>query len=162
MDPNRDKDQDEHSRPGLPRPGKQPGQQPHAPPFAPTTNPDLDPACSQQGQRIDPRQPNPLVPQGMLFDPRQLLDHRYPTNPGHPIDPSHPPGARFDPYGPPDIDLVVPGRHPPSTFGNPDPDHLPPPGVPQLPPMGGKNLPGRGPLGSRFQPPGGAGGSPFL
>lgn len=36
-----------------------------------------------------------------------------------------PPGARFDPYGPPDIG---PQRGPRRGFGTPDPDHLPPPG----------------------------------
>ncbi|XP_023716810.1 proteasome inhibitor PI31 subunit isoform X2 [Cryptotermes secundus] len=38
---------------------------------------------------------------------------------------SVPPGARFDPFGPPDID---PGRGRGPARGIPDPDHLPPPG----------------------------------
>lgn len=33
------------------------------------------------------------------------------------------PGARFDPFGPPNPDQVRPGRRPP-----PDSDHMPPPG----------------------------------
>ena len=37
-----------------------------------------------------------------------------------------PPGARFDPIGPPHPD---PSRNPDAAFsGEPDPDHLPPPG----------------------------------
>lgn len=127
----------------------------------PTTgNPDLDPAGSQR-QRIDLRDQhvNPLVPQGMLFDPRQLTDHRRP-------DCSVPEGARFDPFGPPDPGQVGPGRGPlpSSQFGVPDPDHLPPPGQPQPRNLGGgKGLkfpwgpPGAGGPGS-----GGAGGGPFL
>jgi proteasome inhibitor subunit 1 (PI31) len=38
---------------------------------------------------------------------------------------SVPPGARFDPYGPPDIG---PRGGPGRGLGEPDPDHLPPPG----------------------------------
>lgn len=183
--PNKNDDEkDEHTKPGIPRPGEQPDQQQQ--PFAPpqpesqdlasrssssqwtvprTGNPDLDPACFQQGQRIDLRDPNPLVPQGMIFDPRQLLDQQrrsqQPPSGGY-----IPPGARFDPFGPPDPSLVGPGRgpFPDSTFGNPDPDHFAPPGLPQMPrnaQKGPKDI-FRGPPGSQFPPPGGAGGAPFL
>lgn len=175
MEPDRDKDSDRLSRPGIPPPGKQPQQQqlPNAPPqpdlrqpvprsqwIPPSTgNPDLDPPGTQN-QRIDLRERNPLVPQGMLYDPRQLLDYR--TQP----DAGLPPGARFDPYGPPDPSQVGPGRGPlPShQFGVPDPDHFAPPGVPDPPRnLGGKSLkwPPSG-SGSQFPPPGGAGGTPFL
>lgn len=163
MDLNRDKDRDqnEQSRPTIQPPGQQPDQQqlPNAPPQAlnrpaasrssqwipPSTgNPDIDPVGITQAQRIDLRETNPLTPQGMLYDPSQLLDGRRQPNPIVGL----PPGARFDPFGPPDPDQVRPGHGPnPSfQFGVPDPDHLPPPGVPQLnrtmkaPPMG----PGRG------------------
>lgn len=156
MESNKDKDQDEHSRPGIPRPSQQPDQQqqPGAPPqpatkqapprssqwCPPTTgNPDLDPLGVNQ-RRIDLRERDPLTPQGMIFDPRQLLDsQRHHNRP----DVNVPPGARFDPFGPPDPATVGPGRGPmpESQFGVPDPDHLPPPGVPQTHPrMGAKGL----------------------
>lgn len=74
---------------------------------------DLDPTGRSQG--------------GMLADPRRLPDLRVrprDRDRGFPWG-AVPPGARFDPYGPP-----IPGRdnrrYPP--FGEPDPDHLPPPG----------------------------------
>lgn len=179
----RDEDQDEHTRPGIARPGEQPdqGQQPFAPPQPggggppapsrafpsgyPTGNPDLDPAGMTPRQHIDPRQPNPLTPQGMLYDPRQLLDQRRGYDPQHP-NINVPPGARFDPFGPPDPSQVGPGRGPAPAgqFGVPDPDHFEPPGVPRLI---GKTLKGPWPPGSRggpggFPPPGGSGGSPFM
>lgn len=131
-----------------------------------TGNPDLDPACLNQGQRIDLRDPNPLVPQGMIYDPRQLLDQQRRSQ--HPdLGGSYlPPGARFDPFGPPDPSLVGPGRGPlPDSFANPDPDHFMPPGtMPQMPrnaQKGPKDI-FRAPPGSHFPPPGGAGGAPFL
>ena len=175
-----DKDTDEHTKPGIARPGDQADQQqqPNAPPqndqrrpnpsstqWTPpsTGNPDLDPAGLHQQRRIDlsDSRNNPLTPQGMLFDPSQLIDlQRHPRQP----DLSVPPGARFDPYGPPDPTQVGPHRGPlpeSTQFGVPDPDHLPPPGMPQ---MGGKSLksPWQAPRGPHFPPPGGAGGSPFL
>lgn len=189
MEPNRRKDeeQDKRSRPGIPPPGKQldQQQQPHAPPqpestqpsrsslwIPPTTgNPDLDPAGLHQGQRVDLRESNPLTPQGMIYDPRQLLDHQRRPQGGGGGPPEGgflPPGARFDPFGPPDPSQVGPGRGPlpSSQFGVPDPDHLPPPGMPPQQQQGGKGLkypwPPRGPGGGGFPPPGGAGGSPFL
>lgn len=183
----RDEDQDEHTRPGIPRPGEQPDQQqqPFAPPqhgssgpslpnrgpshgilpTHPTGNPDLDPAGMSPRQYIDPRQHNPLTPQGMLYDPRQLLDQQRAYDPQHP-NINVPPGARFDPFGPPDPSQVGPGRgpQPSSQFGVPDPDHFVPPGVPRLQ---GKTLKGPWPPGGRggpggFPPPGGSGGSPFM
>lgn len=182
MEPDRgkDKEEDKRSRPGIQPPGNQPDQQqqPHAPPqpdnrrptsnqwTPPTTgNPDLDPASFYQGQRIDLRERDPLVPQGMIYDPRQLLDQQ--RNRGSRPDAGLPPGARFDPFGPPDPSQVGPGRGPlpSSQYGVPDPDHLPPPGQPAPPPLGGggKSLKFPWPPGgsSRFPPPGGAGGSPF-
>lgn len=174
-----DEESDIRSRPTIPAPGNQPDQlqQPNAPPqpastrsvpssrwIAPTTgNPDLDPALGES-TRIDLREPrNPLTPQGMLFDVRQLRDPRS----GNTYDPRCPPGARFDPFGPPDPSQVGPGRGPePSVqFGVPDPDHFAPPGNPQGPfGAGGKSLKGPWPPGrpGGFPPPGGAGGSPFL
>lgn len=181
-----DKDQDEHTKPAIPRPGQQPDQQqqPNAPPqpdpnsspqrlnssqwigCLPTTgNPDLDPVHGQQ--RIDLREHNPLTPQGMIFDPRQLIEQQQRQG-GHRPGGGLPPGARFDPFGPPDPGSVGPGRGPmpSSQFGDPDPDHFAPPGQPHPPNLrpGGKGLmfpwpPGGGP---GFPPPGGAGGSPFL
>lgn len=177
MEPNRgekDAEKSSQSQPGIPRPGQQSdqAQDPNAPPqpcsrgesrssqwIPPTTgNPDLDPpGLETYTRRIDLRERDPLSPQGMLFDPRQLLDQQRQGR----ADLSVPPGARFDPFGPPDPDLIGPGRGPlpSSRFGEPDPDHLPPPGVPQLNPRqggfkqpGGKNLPWpppgpRGPFG---------------
>lgn len=185
----RDRDQDEQTRPGIARPGEQPDQQqiPSAPPqpesrhqtsssrwIPPTSgNPDLEPA-GQHGSYFNPSgvgnpNVNPLTPQGMIYDPGQLLDlQRRGSRP----DTSVPPGARFDPFGPPDASLVGPGRGPlpSSQFGVPDPDHFQPPGQPQQPPLGGgKSLKFPWPPGGRgsgssgaFPPPGGAGGSPFL
>lgn len=178
MDPNRDRDQDDHTKPGIPRPGKQPDQQqqPNAPEqpasnplgrssqwIPPTTgNPDLDPAGLTTGQTIDLRERNPLTPQGMLYDPRHLLDQQRRSPPDY--SGQVPPGARFDPFGPPDPSQVGPGRgpRPGHEFGMPDPDHLPPPGVPQQQPRpGGKSL--KNPWGGPgFPPSGGAGGPPFL
>lgn len=190
-DHTRDRDQDDHTRPGIPRPGQQQDQQqvPLAPlqPDArqqsrsnqwipPTTgNPDLDPAAVHNplgplgGQTGNPNV-NPLTPDGMLFDPRRLIDSREPSGGINP-NMSIPPGARFDPFGPPDPSMVGPGRgpFPDSNFGNPDPDHFQPPGQPQPPNLGGgKGLkfpwpPGRrGGPGCGFPPPGGSSGSPFL
>lgn len=192
MDPDeatkKDKDQNDQSRPGIPRPGQQPDQQqqPEAPPqpasrqtnpssqWIPppsTGNPDLDPPGSTGHGRIDLRERNPLTPQGMIYDPRQLLDYqRGQSHPARP-DAGLPPGARFDPFGPPDPSQVGPGRGPlpSSNFGIPDPDHLPPPGVPQAQPRmpGAKSLKFPGPQGPRgFGGPGGGGGlgggGPFI
>lgn len=171
MEPDRhnDREKDRRTGPGIPRPGQQPDQQqdPNAPPqpdsrestrsslwIPPTTgNPDLDPAGSQlHSRRIDLREPDPLTPQGMIYDPRQL------TNPQRQPDYNLPPGARFDPFGPPGPDEVGPGRGPtPSSFyGEPDPDHFQAPGMPQLPRHRGKNLskmpwpPGPRPPGPQF------------
>lgn len=186
MEPNKDKDQDEHSRPGIARPGNQPDQRqlPNAPPQPDTRqpssssgmvpigtgNPDLDPACMGPSQRIDLRQRNPLVPQGMMFDPSQLHPSHARSD-SRPDPQNLPPGARFDPFGPPDPGEIIPGRHgiiPSSRFGETDPDHFQPPGIPQDPM--GKSVkspfsrppnrpPGGGPPGSG--PFGGFGG-PFV
>lgn len=59
---------------------------------------------------------------GMLFNPPGRFEPGLPGMPGRPGFP-HPgivPGARFDPFGPPDPDRI--GR------AGPNPDHLPPPG----------------------------------
>lgn len=175
MEPNRDNEDDERSKPGIQRPGQQPDQKQlaHAPPqprpaelssrssqwIPPTTgNPDLDPAGVHPQGSIDLRERDPLVPQGMIFDPGQLLDYQRPSQPDFNL----PPGARFDPFGPPDPSQVGPGRGPPPSFqfGTPDPDHQIPPGMPQSR-NAGKTFKDLG-LGSRFPPPGGAGGSRFL
>lgn len=180
----KDKDQDEHTRPGIPRPGEQPDQeqQPNAPPQPGSRprgpslssqmippmygNPDLDPAGTTHGHPIDLREPNPLTPRGMLYDPRQLLDQQ--RQGSRRPDSGVPEGARFDPFGPPDPSMVGPGRgpFPSSQFGVPDPDHFQPPGQYQHPNLGrsNKSLKHPGPPGGppRFPPPGGSGGSPFL
>ncbi|XP_034951896.1 proteasome inhibitor PI31 subunit [Chelonus insularis] len=66
---------------------------------------------------------------GMLFDPfhpggRLNIDPLRPGGLGGPNLPpaAIPPGARFDPFGPPDVNRPGPYRR------NPDHDHLPPPG----------------------------------
>ncbi|XP_072764462.1 proteasome inhibitor PI31 subunit [Anoplolepis gracilipes] len=63
---------------------------------------------------------------GMIFDPfTGPSGGRLPSGLGVPgrLPPGAiPPGARFDPFGPPDIDLFRPRRR------RPDDDHLPPPG----------------------------------
>lgn len=179
-----DRDQDDHTKPGIPRPGKQADQQqqPNAPPQPPsnplgrssqwipptTGNPDLDPAGLSSNQRVDLRERNPLTPQGMLYDPRSLLDQQQQGRPDGSGGPGGylPPGARFDPFGPPDPSRVGPGRGPApdSQFGVPDPDHFAPPGVPQVP---GRPNPASKSLknpwgGPGFPPHGGTGGPPFL
>lgn len=173
--PNPDQDRQQPARQQQQQPQQQPqSQQPLRSStqwIPPTTgNPDLDPA-GQQTQRIDLREIDPLVPQGMLYDPRHLLDQRRQRQSDLRPDCGLPPGARFDPFGPPDPGQVGPGRGPlpSSQFGVPDPDHLPPPGQPQPPNLGtGKSLkfawpPGKGfGGGGHLPPPGGAGGSPFL
>lgn len=146
MDPNQGEDKPPKS--DLNQPGNRTDdrQQPPRQPsqwIPPTTgNPDLDPAGLTQGQRIDP-----LIPQGMQFDPRNLVrDQNY--------NPAVPPGARFDPFGPPDPLRVGPGRGPmpSSQFGDPDPDHLPAPGLP--PQQTSKSLKNLNPFGGpRFPPP---------
>lgn len=178
MEPNKDNDQDKQSQPGIPPPGKQldQQQQPNAPPqpqsrqsgssqwTPPSGNPDLYPAGHTQ--RIDLRERNPLEPQGMLYDPRQLLDHQRANRP----DVSGvPEGARFDPFGPPDPDLVGPGRgpRPSGAFANPDPDLFMPPGQQQPPQLARKSLkslkdPTQFPPGPPSgRPGGGLGGGPF-
>ncbi|RWS11326.1 proteasome inhibitor PI31 subunit-like protein [Dinothrombium tinctorium] len=68
---------------------------------------------------------------GMLLDPRSLGRVRFPAN-----DPNAglnrplpagavPPGARFDPFGPPGMNPDP--RNPNTRFANPDPDHMRPP-----------------------------------
>lgn len=183
MDRHNDNEKDKLSKPGIPRPGKQVDQQqiPGAPSqpedqrgsssqwIPPSTgNPDLDPNFGNQTIDLRERTRNPLIPQGMLIDQRQLMEHQ--RRQSHPDRDggrgSLPPGARFDPYGPPDPSQVGPGVGPlPSAqFGDPDPDHFQPPGVPQLPNRSrlpaNKSLKFPGP--NNFPPPGGAGGSPFL
>lgn len=184
MDPDRrdDDDTDDKSKPGIPRPGSQEDQQqnPNAPSqpqlrnptrsniILPSTgNPDLNPAGLTNPYPIDLRERNPLVPQGMLFDPRQLLDQQRRSSQPHP---NLPPGARFDPFGPPDPDLVGPGRGPlpdSTHFANPDPDHFQPPGLPPQNPDRRKGPfplknPTRGPFGGPDGPGGPGFGPPFV
>lgn len=96
---------------------------PDQPPIAPNWNPyrglrdvggqDIDPLGRIGGGMLfDPLRPRPSLPRepGGLGVPGRLP-------PG-----SVPPGARFDPFGPPDILRPRPPRR------NPDDDHLPPPG----------------------------------
>lgn len=80
---------------------------------------------------------------GMIFDPRDPSHFPYQNNPnnfrggygpprlGGPVIGMVPPGARFDPFGPPgaEPDRQRPTRPRPLPGpGAPDPDHLPPPG----------------------------------
>ncbi|XP_077990046.1 proteasome inhibitor PI31 subunit-like [Glandiceps talaboti] len=74
---------------------------------------DLDPFHAGGGMLMDPSRGG--FPRGGIPDPSAGLPGRLPRG-------AVPPGARFDPFGPP-------GTGPGSTFRNePDPDHLPPPG----------------------------------
>jgi len=86
---------------------------------------------------LDPLRAGGMSGGGMLFDPlRSGLPRqggrRYPpefgSGIGGPMIPrgSVPPGARFDPMGPPDADPFYGGFNP-GRFG-PNPDHMPPPG----------------------------------
>lgn len=61
---------------------------------------------------------------GMLFNPPGMPFHPQPPGLGGQF-PQFVPGARFDPFGPPD--QGQPGRRP-RAGQDPDPDHLPPPG----------------------------------
>jgi len=67
---------------------------------------------------------------GMLMDPRHT--RRPPVNPSYLPPGAVPPGARFDPFGPEPPQQFPPGRfgppRPRGGFGEPNPDHLPPPG----------------------------------
>ncbi|XP_012274736.1 proteasome inhibitor PI31 subunit [Orussus abietinus] len=112
--------------------------QPHRPaPNIPTRNPEADPFDYGRSD-LDPfniRRPgvDPLAPGGgMIFNPFQQ-NQRNRFRPGEPgglgvpgrLPPGAvPPGARFDPFGPPDIER----RQPPPNPYNPDNDHMPPPG----------------------------------
>lgn len=58
---------------------------------------------------------------GMIFVPPQGPDYRHGPNVGVPRG-SLPPGARFDPFRPPDVDRNIRRPH------NPDNDEMPPPG----------------------------------
>lgn len=61
----------------------------------------------------------------MIFDPFRGGPPRV-----GPRGPGHPPGARFDPIGPPGVGPGRPRPRPrePRAPGEPNPDHLPPPG----------------------------------
>ncbi|XP_069678551.1 proteasome inhibitor PI31 subunit-like [Periplaneta americana] len=75
---------------------------------------DLDPFSRGGGMIF-----NPFGPRGSIRDPGAGIPGGLPRG-------SIPPGAHFDPVGPPGIG---PRRGPPgSGFGPPNPDHLPPPG----------------------------------
>ncbi|XP_013183925.1 proteasome inhibitor PI31 subunit [Amyelois transitella] len=101
----------------VPRP--QPNVQPDTHPW------DMPPSPLRVGRSdLDPFAPGGG---GMLFNPFGP-DRRMPDDPGMGIPGglprgSVPPGARFDPFGPPGVG-PRPGRRPPP----PDADHLPPPG----------------------------------
>ncbi|XP_070533721.1 proteasome inhibitor PI31 subunit-like [Ptychodera flava] len=74
---------------------------------------DLDPFHAGGGMLMDPMRSG--FPRGGIPDPSAGLPGRLPRG-------AVPPGARFDPFGPP-------GTGPDSAFrSGPDPDHLPPPG----------------------------------
>uniref|UniRef100_A0A6M2E5B3 Proteasome inhibitor PI31 subunit n=1 Tax=Amblyomma tuberculatum TaxID=48802 RepID=A0A6M2E5B3_9ACAR len=85
------------------------------------------PDVPRLGQRdLDPFYHGPPGGGGMIMDPRQLpRPHHSDPGVGIPGIPrgSIPPGARFDPFGPPRPN--VPG--PAMRFSVPNPDHLPPP-----------------------------------
>jgi hypothetical protein len=72
---------------------------------------------------LDPFRADPLGTGGMIFDPFRNYDSRtIPTNlPRGAV----PPGARFDPFGPPNPDDLIPGS---STRVGPNPNNFKPPG----------------------------------
>ncbi|KAH6937124.1 hypothetical protein HPB50_025585 [Hyalomma asiaticum] len=97
----------------------------------PSRQPGIEWSPLQEGPRLGQRDLNPFYQGppggGMLMDPRQLpRPHHSDPGVGIPGIPrgSIPPGARFDPFGPPRPD--APGA-PSSRFAGPNPDHLPPP-----------------------------------
>ncbi|XP_008556311.1 proteasome inhibitor PI31 subunit [Microplitis demolitor] len=106
---------------------------PHIPQRPPRWDPASDPRAVGRAD-LDPFAGVGPRGGGMIFDPfqqdRNLPNPRYPhpNRPGGLGGPAFlppgavPPGARFDPFGPPDNDLPRPSRR------NPDHDHLPPPG----------------------------------
>ncbi|XP_074111921.1 proteasome inhibitor 31 kDa [Cotesia typhae] len=104
---------------------------PHIPQRPPRWDPATDPRAVGRAD-LDPFAGVGPRGGGMLFDPfqpdRNLPNPRFPGRPGGIGGPAFlppgaiPPGARFDPFGPPDNNLPRPPR------GNPDHDHLPPPG----------------------------------
>lgn len=66
---------------------------------------------------------------GMLMDPRHQRPQIQPGIPGNLPPGAVPPGARFDPFGPPPPEQIGrPRPQPRGGFGDPDPNHLPPPG----------------------------------
>ncbi|XP_015524771.1 proteasome inhibitor PI31 subunit isoform X1 [Neodiprion lecontei] len=105
-----------------------PPQRPN--PDLPNWNPMADPRGVGRSD-LDPFT-GPPGSGGMIFDPFSSGPFgRNPLGPGGPgslgipgrLPPGAvPPGARFDPFGPPDVNLPRPPR------GGPDNDHLPPPG----------------------------------
>lgn len=87
---------------------------------------DLDPLAGIGGPRFGPGGSfNPIGPLGggggMLFQPPGRFDQ--PRGGGGVPHGSIPPGARFDPFRPPDVDGLPPRRRP-----RPDNDEMPPPG----------------------------------
>lgn len=87
----------------------------------PLRMPEHDPA------RVGLRDLNPFGQGGgMIFDPFRVRPPRLPSGlgvPGRLPPEAIPPGARFDPFGPPELDLLLrPHRR------RPDDDHFPPPG----------------------------------
>jgi len=87
----------------------------------PSNRPENDPS------RVGVRDLDPFgVGGGMIFNPHRFGRIRHPPGglgvPGVLPPGAIPPGARFDPFGPPDLDPLRPHRR------RPDDDHLPPPG----------------------------------
>jgi len=113
-------DEDDPLRVGPPR---RPGMGYRDPEWGAPSNPfsvgtgDLDPlAAGRGGMLMDPRRGIPGFGGGV---PDAGLPGRLPRG-------AVPPGARFDPFGPPDLDPSGNARG--GHRAGPDPDHLPPPG----------------------------------
>ena len=68
----------------------------------------------------------------MLMDPRQIIQRHPPVNPSNLPPGAVPPIGIFYPFGPEPPQQFPPGRfgtpRPIGGFGDPDPDHRPPPG----------------------------------
>ncbi|XP_011255418.1 proteasome inhibitor PI31 subunit [Camponotus floridanus] len=92
----------------------------------PDSHPSLHRAPEHDPARVGIRDLDPFGQGGgMIFDPFSPPTGRLPSGLGVPgrLPPGAiPPGARFDPFGPPDLDPLRPRRR------RPDDDHFPPPG----------------------------------
>ena len=97
--------------------------------------PEIDPFAVGRGD-LDPLGGG--LSGGMLMDPRHGRFRPQPGVPSNLPPGAVPPGARFDPFGPvPPEFIAAPPRRPAGYssmpprrggFGDPDPDHMPPPG----------------------------------